>query len=358
MELILTLGTGGTVTVKNGAGELQYIAKFDVKNFSGVIYDELMLSELIAVQKTEEGFSLIAFDSPLGTFVKKNPGFVYECSQENLRISQDTGVFELLKDDKKEGEISAVAGGFKLNLDDDANVLMCVAEVLVIIAAKSLEKAKKSAIQKEKEAQVSENEAALSTDETTVETSKPSSKNSVLKLISKKFKTLLQKFKDIGGKDILETLKHGSKAAAVVSLCGIVAIVASAIALSVKSSALERLKTGTAVVINEDSVEITVGSSIFEFKNTEKRPTGEIYDVWYVLNDKGGFQKFYTSYPTKTAEKTVLITGIVALVGGWIIYVFTAFGVLKNPNFVYFKKETNAGVLSEDREEDNTQDDA
>ena len=76
------------------------------------------------------------------------------------------------------------------------------------------------------------------------------------------------------------------------------------------------------------------------------------------MNDKGGFQKFYTSYPTKTAEKTVLITGIVALVGGWIIYVFTAFGVLKNPNFVYFKKETNAGVLSEDREEDNTQDDA
>ena len=98
---------------------------------------------------------------------------------------------------------------------------------------------------------------------------------------------------------------------------------------------------------------MTVDSGIFEFKNTEKRPTGETYDVWYVLNDEGDFKKFYTSYPTKTAEKTVLIIGIVAFVGGCIIYVFTAFGVLKNTNFTYFKKKDNR----QDNAEDDTQDD-
>ena len=137
MEYLISINKNGNMAVKNSAGITQYVAKYDNLNHQGKIYDDLEITELVSVKRNDMDFSLIAFDSPMGDFILQSDNFHYICEQENCEIKQEGSSFVFYKNSASIGTLTNEGNNFKLSLDTDDNILINIAEVIMVIAAKS-----------------------------------------------------------------------------------------------------------------------------------------------------------------------------------------------------------------------------
>ncbi len=339
MEFFIKISKNGDMALETLDGSVQYVAKYNGNDFSGSIFDDLALAELVSIKNVDSFFSVSAFDSSLGTFQKQSNRFLYGTENDSYKIEQKDSSFLLFADGNEVGTVSREGAGFKLSVISSLTPLIGFAMVIVIIAAKSLENAKKTSeidsAEKAPKSDAMAEETAVSKDEETNE------KVTLRKIIKDKYElflTLLKRFKKT---DIGKKLLSGPKIALVLVLIGIIGLLTSSIVTSIQNARLSTLKESKAVVLSKQKAKFVYNNATYTFQIPENFE-GNTLNVYYTEKtetDKNGnkttsLDKFYSTYPRTVDLSPLKVISIAISVISFCVYILSAFGILTKENFL------------------------
>jgi len=326
MEYLIYISKNGDMAVKNSNGITQYVAKYDSLNHQGKIYDDLEITELVSVKRNGMDFSLIAFDSPMGDFILQGDDFHYVCEQENCEIKQEGASFIFYKNGISVGKLTNEGNNFKLSLDTDDNILINVAEVIMVIAAKSYRNALKSKVAKE-----SSNKDAKTKP-------KKESKFKAIKMpkfIKKASHFIKEKGEYLYQKAVhaispllekLPKLKFTTKTIKTCFFCSIGVLIVSFIAVFFFATAIKSHSSyveAEAVCKTKNKAEFSTGFNTYAFEVDDDVKIKDTFKIWY---KNSGYQQIeYRTYlPPKGLLIFFLVLFSISMIAGVLLLIYTS----------------------------------
>ncbi len=334
MSLTFNMHRDGAYYVTNSEGDAQYILKATHNpHLSGGVYDDLGLSQLVGIEETDSGFSISAFDTPMGVFAPAED-CILRMQGEGLEISKSADGYVFSRNGEKLADIFILGTEVKFTVQNSGQAIMIIAAALIALEY-DRRVGQRTAVKTPSRASKRENIGTKALHILSV----------IYVAARNKLKNLkIADFKQAASKmgSALSSLKLRVTGRALVVSISVLAVllatfISGLVITAVKTDDIQNMQWTTATVNVDESGKTTADFKIGNYGynitlNKNDYQKGDTFSLYYTKNPDGTLNEYYMAQPS---AKGYISISVISAFGILIMFIYMFYGLPFSLSFDY-----------------------